>query len=122
MKTDTRKRGTTLVEILIAVLVFSLGIGTIAAAMTYGLQTILNSKKTLVTDQKVLNTSEEYLMRRVIKHNVSPTNLVLEGGEITKINSAVPKFFKVCGKQMNFEIYRFQMKDKSDPIYVLEKK
>ncbi|MDO5116800.1 MAG: prepilin-type N-terminal cleavage/methylation domain-containing protein [Synergistaceae bacterium] len=126
---NARRRGMSLVEVLIAVLIFTFGIGTISAAMIYGLRTILASKEAVVSDQQVLNAGETYMMKHIMEgkkiDELSPSDLGLpenavksqvRGGTTYLMDSSENRLFSIP-----FNIYRLKTSDKSNPIYIFER-
>lgn len=122
MTNNGRHRATTLVEILIALLLFSFGVLLLFASITYSLDTIIGSRTALKTDQEISNSVEKYLISRAIKHNKSAVSeeYVPNNGTVTPVQT--DKSFNLCGAAINYTIYKFDINDKSSPFYIMEKR
>lgn len=123
---NTKQKGMSLVEILIAVLIFSFGIATISAALTYGLQTILVSKDAVVSNQQIINAGETYMLKRIMDktkmNDLSLSDLGLpEKGKKEKFGGTRNIPLGSSSNNISFNIYRLKTDDKSNPIYVLER-
>lgn len=124
---DIRHKGMSLVEILIAVLIFSFGIATIFATLIYGLQTILDSKGAVVSDQQVINAGETYMLKRIMD-KAKMTDLSLhdlglpENGEKEQFSNSRNLALGASSNNISFNIYRLKTDDKSNPVYVFEER
>ncbi|MDO4548586.1 MAG: hypothetical protein Q4D04_10835, partial [Clostridia bacterium] len=101
------------------------GIGTISAAMIYGLQTILASKEAVLSDQQLVNAGETYMMKRIMEGKtmgeLSNSDLGLpsnaDKGELRSGGIALGS----SSDNINFKIYRLKTSDKSNPVYIFER-
>lgn len=78
-----KRRGMSLPEILIAVLVFAFGIFAVSTSLMYSLKAIIGSRAAIKSDMYTVNTAERYLLERLISPDISPSDLTIEGGTIT---------------------------------------
>ena len=114
----TKHRGMSLPEILIAVLIFAFGVFAVSTSLMYSLKTIIDSRAAIKTDMQTLNTAEQYMLARVISHDISPEDLQLSGGTVTAQNQKNVSF---CGKTLKYKIFRLNMNDKSSPIFIFQR-
>lgn len=122
MKIKHRHCGTSLVEILIAVLVFLFGLLVLSLSLMYALDTVTGSRGALKSDQLLANAAEEYLTRRIIDNKTKPTDVKInaDNAEIKPLSSSGT--FSLYGKNVKYSLYRLQMKEKSSPFYLMEKR
>lgn len=115
----TKHRGMSLPEILIAVLIFAFGVFAVSTSLMYSLKTIIGSRAAIKSDMQTLNIAEQYMLRRVISHDISPSDMQLSGGTITAQSQ---KNINFCGKTLKYQIFRLNMDDKASPIFIFQRK
>ena len=113
-----KRRGMSLPEILIAVLVFAFGIFAVSTSLMYSLKTIIGSRAAIKTDITTVNTAERYLLERLISHDISPSGMPMEGGTVTSQAAAT---VKLCGKDIKYKIFKLDMNEKPSPIFIFQR-
>ena len=114
-----KREGALIVEVLIAMAVLAIGLLAIASALTFSLGAITRSREAIKTNQALINNVNEYMIERVISHDVSPS-----GTQVTKIseNNTLP----ISGDKNNsviFSIYRYKLEGKkASSYYIFQRK
>ncbi|WP_303322681.1 type IV pilus modification PilV family protein [Cloacibacillus evryensis] len=116
-----RRAGTTLVEILLAVLLFAFGLILLLVSLTYSLNTIAESKDALKIDQTIANAVDESLMKHMLNNTFTPStgNLTFPGGNIDP-SDAIYDIFP--GTPINYRLYKFTIKDKASTFYIITRR
>lgn len=105
-----KRPGFSIIEFMIAISVFLIGVMALALALTFDLRVIVRSKEAIQADQNLINEVNTYIIDRIISHDISPTgpNVTLENsGQELLINS----------KPVNFSHYRYQRDDRDSVVY-----
>lgn len=113
-----KRRGMSLPEILIAVLIFAFGIFAVSTSLMYSLKAIIGSRAAIKSDMYTVNTAERYLLERLISHDISPSGMAMEGGTVTSQATAT---VKLCGKDIKYKIFKLDMNEKPSPIFIFQR-
>lgn len=114
-----KKRGLSLPEVLIAVLIFASGILAVSTTLMYSLKAVTDSRHAIAERQKSVNAAEAYLMNKIISPDVSPSAMPPSGGSVSVLQSN--KNVTICGKPFKYSIYCFDMDKKQSPVYILRR-
>lgn len=109
-----KRHGSMLIEIVISILVFLIGILALAGSLTLSLKMIVQSGEATKNEQQVVNNYCNYSIKRTVKHSGSPTDFgaVLESSKSIQFSG---------GQPINFYVYHFALKDKKgSDIYVVQ--
>ena len=96
-----RRRGSLFIEVLLSIVLFSVGVLGLMSVMTLGLKMINKSGNTIIADQILINTVEDYMLSSVISHDVTPS-----GSGVQKI-TASPVNFSIGGFNLKYSLYRY---------------
>lgn len=105
-----RRPGFSIIEFVVAISIFLIGVMALAMALTFDLRVIARSKEAIKADQNLINEVNTYIMDRVISHDISPSgpNQTLEdSGQVLLINS----------KSVTFSLYKYQREDRDSVVY-----
>ena len=123
-----KQRGSFLVEVLIAILIFTSGLLVLAFSLAYGARIIIDSGDNTILKQKLANLPEIYLLERSKKFSgatINPLNQIIEHNqkEISVVAALDDISLSIGGRTLSFKTYRYKLPDKkSSPFYILEKK
>ncbi len=108
-----KKQGSVLVEVMVGILIFSVGLLALAGSMTFSLRGIAASGEHLILRQTLFNNVDSYLLRRSAKHD----NKAADAGAAFVQNGQ----FTISGDAIPFNIYKFTQPEKDDySLYVAE--
>ena len=105
-----KRPGFSIIEFIIAISVFLIGVMALAMALTFDLKVVVRSKEAIQADQGLINEVNIYMIDRVISHDISPSgaNATLEdSGQELLIN----------GKPVKFSLYRYQRENRDSVVY-----
>lgn len=105
-----KRSGFSIVEFIIAISVFLIGVMALAMALTFDLRVITRSREAIKADQSLINEVNSYLIDRVLSHDVSPAGpnaTVASSGQELLIN----------GKSVKFKLYKFQREGRDSVVY-----
>jgi len=110
-----KRRGSLLIEVVISILIFLIGLVALAGSLTLSLKMIVQSGDATKQEQDVVNKYNEYTIKQVMKHNATLTDY----GAIQV--SGVTFNITIGDKQIsNLKVYTFATKDKKgSDIYVV---
>lgn len=116
-----KRRGAFIVEVIIAIAVFSIGVIAIASSLTFSLGAITASREAISANLGVINGVNVYMTERVISHDVDLGTVSPDAGtSINKILSA--QQILINGKAIDYSIYRYKLDaKKSSSYYILQK-
>lgn len=116
-----KRRGALIVEIIIAIAVFSIGVIAIASALTFSLGAITASREAISANLGVINDINVYMVERVISHDVTLDSVTPAAGtSINKISSGAN--IEINGNAINYSIYRYKLDaKKSSSYYILQR-
>ena len=104
----SKSSGSLLVEVMLSMLIFTIGILALTLAFTFSVRVILDSGKATVREQKLAGDVETYLLVRTMKHEAAPSP---SGGN-----------FVINGKNLPFRLFRYSAAGKKTAaMYVIEK-
>lgn len=113
-----RRKGFTLIEILIAMIIFTFGLMVYAGALVIDLKTILHSRDSIISDSVAANLAEDDLMQLE-----SDSSAVLSNG--TK-DLAVKTFVVKAGEgdatgdvTVSFHLRKYKANSKKPSIFIL---
>lgn len=113
-----KRRGAFIVEVIIAIAVFSIGIIAIASALTFSLGAITASREAISANLGVINGINVYMTERVISHDVTLDTVSPDAGtSIIKISSA--QQLLINGKAIDYSIYRYKLDAKKSSSYYI---
>ncbi|MDO5563521.1 MAG: hypothetical protein Q4F74_07915 [Synergistaceae bacterium] len=112
----TRRRGLLMVELLIAMLVFMVGLLALTLSLTFGVRLIKESGETTASAQSVTNSLETHMMDRILKGSSAATP---SGDSVT----AMPdRSITINGKTISLKCYRYRLGQKrATPLYIVER-
>lgn len=70
---DLKRRGAIFVEVLVSILLFTVGILALAATLLYGVKVIAESREETKNEQNYKNTVENETLRLIRKPNLKPS-------------------------------------------------
>lgn len=116
-----KRRGAFIVEIIIAMAVFAIGVIAIASALTFSLGAITASREAVSANLGVINDINVYMAERVISHDVTlETATPAAGTSINKISSG--NTITIGNKEIKYSIYRYKLDaKKSSSYYILQR-
>lgn len=104
--------GSLFVEVLIAMVVFLVGLMAVASVLMFGLHSVARSGEKLKDEQSLVNEIEEYMASRIFSHTNSPS-----GANATCISAG--KSFDIDGFTVNYSVYRYILPDKPGSRYYI---
>lgn len=108
-----RKHGSVLVEVMVGILIFSIGLLALAGSMTFSLREIAGSGEHLGMRQTLFNNVDSYLLHRSAEHD----NKAADAGAVFVQNGQ----FTISGDVIPFNIYKFtQPENDHYSLYVAE--
>lgn len=123
-----RHRGTLLVEVILATLIFSVGLLALGLSLAYGARIIIDSGQNTVKEQKLANLVEQYLMDRTVKRTdatVNPLNqkIIHNNEEIIVVTQMQEASILINNKSLAIDRYRYKLPSKKTAaFYVVERK
>lgn len=107
-----KRAGSLFVEVLIAMVVFLVGLIAVASVLIFGLHSVARSCEHLKDEQSLINEVEEYMASRIFSHTNSPS-----GANTTCISAG--KSLDIDGFTVNYSIYRYILPDKPGSRYYI---
>ena len=105
-----------LVEVMLAMLIFTVGILALSLSFTFSARVILDSGKATVREQILAGDVETYLLTRTIKHEAAASP---SGDGVTELSGGE---FVINGKKLPFKLFRYRAAGKKTAaMYVIEK-
>ena len=112
----SKSSGSLLVEVMLSMLIFTIGILALTLAFTFSVRVILDSGKATVREQKLAGDVESYLLARTMKHDDAPSP---SGEGVTELPGGN---FVINGKNLPFRLFRYSAAGKKTAaMYVIEK-
>lgn len=126
-----KRRGSLLIEVVISIVIFLVGLLALAGSLTLSLKMTVQSGEATKAEQEAVNGYNQYMLRSTIKHDVkslNDTKLQSYFGANDVTNSSA--YRQGCGtsikigtgaKTSEFKVYRFYTEGKKgSDIYVLQ--
>lgn len=116
-----KQRGVIIVEVLVAIGVFAVGVIAIASALAFSLGAITASRDAVAANLSVINSVNVYMAERIISHDVTmDTAAPSAGATISKISSG--QQILINGKAINYSLFRYKLDaKKSSSYYIIER-
>ncbi len=110
-----RRCGTLLIEVLISMLVFLIGVLVLASVMILSLNVVTHSKEAVKADRDLVNKVENYMISRTVSHVETPS-----GASVKHILSN--KTVNIDGFTLKYSVYRYMISDKlGSSYYILQR-
>lgn len=110
-----KNRGSFLVETLVAMMLFLIGVLALTSAITFSLTSIMKSKEALGTDMIVVNKVENEIM----KQSVSPDYKLQNGSPVLSATVELRDALSNDHWVVPLNIYRFSSDEKFSTIFYL---
>ena len=106
-----RRSGSILTEILVAIIIFTVGLMAVAGTIMFSMRIIMDSAQTTLREQALFNDAENFLAERILESTPgSPA-------EFIKNDSIV-----IGDKTLNYSLYRYRLNDKKgSEMYVIKR-
>lgn len=111
--------GSLIIEVLISILIFTIGLVALAGTLTLSLKMIVDSGQATKAEQEdSINKYEAYMLKRTVKHDGTPTDSAYSAA---KLSSPSSTSVKVGDRTMQFNVYHFVTSGKKgSDIYVIQ--
>ncbi|MEN6380406.1 MAG: hypothetical protein ABFC83_02850 [Synergistaceae bacterium] len=96
-----KKTGAIFIEVLVSILLFTVGILALTATLFYGVKVIAESKDETISEQNYKNSVEREILGVILNSPNTPS--------ISKLSSDV---FSINTKELPFDLYRYRQEDK----------
>ena len=106
-----KRLGFSIIEFMIAILVFLIGVMALALALTFDLRVVTRSKEAIQADQNVINEVNTYLINRVISDDISPT-----GSNVTK-DPGTKRIDFDNGRTVRYGLYKYQRENRDSIVF-----
>lgn len=107
-----RRKGFLLVEIIVGVVIFLIGVMALAASLAFSLKAVITSRETLPSDTKIENTLVQDLTCLMISRDVDPGNVTLkvDGVTVKKLTPSHNVVFTGTYAPLSFKfsLYRYR--------------
>ena len=123
-----KRCGSLLIEVLISIVIFLVGLLALAGSLTLSLKMTVQSGEATKAEQEAVNDYNQYMLRSTIKHDVKSLDLQSYFGANDVTNSSA--YRQGCGTSIKigtgakinvFKVYRFYTEGKKgSDIYVLQ--
>lgn len=109
-----KRHGSILVEVMVGILVFSIGLLALAGSMTFSLKGLITSGEHIELRQALFNNVDSYLLRRTVEHD----NRAAGAGAVFVQNERLT----ISGDIVNLNFYRFEQPENKDySLYIYER-
>ncbi|MCC8058776.1 hypothetical protein [Cloacibacillus sp.] len=108
-----RRSGSILTEILVAIIIFTVGLMAVAGTIMFSMRIIMNSAQTTLREQALFNDAENFLAERILENAGTPSSPAefVENGSIV-----------IGDKTLNYSLYRYRLNDKKgSEMYVIKR-
>jgi len=129
-----RRRGSFLVDAIVSMLIFTVGLLALALSLTFGARIIIDAGQNTIKEQKLANLPEEYLMDRNMRIDVtsshsgtpiSPINQKIEhnGEQIDVVTNIGDSSLLIGNSSLLITKFRYKLPIKrTSTFYVIERK
>lgn len=110
-----RKSGSVLVEVLVSMLIFVVGLMGVVTVMTMSLKIINKAGDDIILSQELIDRVDMYILERVYTHDVTPS-----GTDVTMVSSV--QVMDIEDVKLSCNIYRYKNPGKDTGYFdVLQK-
>ena len=115
-----KRRGSLLIEVVISILIFTIGILALAGTLTMSLKMIVDSGQATKAEQEdTINKYQLYMLKRTVKHDGTPTDSAYGAAKLSNPSTAS---IKLGGRTIQFDVYHFVTNGKKgSDIYVTQR-
>lgn len=111
-----KRRGSLFAEVLVSIMVFTVGLLALGGCIIYSMKLIMASKETLQQEQDIINAYDKYMLKRVMDHDGSPDGAQPSGSGTIKLSGNGTE------KSVAYDLYRYSVTDKrGSEIYVIQR-
>ncbi|MCQ4762891.1 type IV pilus modification PilV family protein [Cloacibacillus evryensis] len=110
------RRGSLLAEVLVSILVFTIGLLALGGCILYSMRLIAASKETLQQEQDVINAYDKYMLKRVIDNDGTPEGAQSGGSGTIRFSGNGSE------EEISYNLYRYSVTGKKgSEIYVIQR-
>ncbi len=107
-----RRHGAFLIEMLIAIFIFTIAIAAVVSTLGISVKLITNSGISVKSRQDTINSVETDLLKRALIHEGSPSGVLLASGTMS-----------IGGGNLEYSLYRYPAEGKKgSSFYVIQRK
>ncbi len=115
-----KRRASLLIEIMVAILIFTTGLIGLAGSIMLALKMVAQSEATTVAEQSAINQYERYMAKRLSKEGASAKPGDYGGVQLSTSPISVAIGTSTSGR-ITFDLYKFAVDNKKgSEIYVLQ--
>lgn len=112
----TARRGLLVVELMVAMVIFTVGLLSVTLSLTYGVRLIKESGDTTTAEQTIVNSFEKHLMDRILNGDSAAAPA---GDGVTQLSD---RTIEINGKNIRLNCYRYKPdKKRAAPLYIVER-